>query len=329
MIEAAAGGRLKAAMVIGDSPNFTNGKIGDAINAFGSLDLLVVHDTFLSPLAERADVVLPRPTFAEKDGTFTNLERRVQRLAPATQRESAARPEGSVLAELGQRLKPESFPALTPGEVMDEIARVAPIYGGISHHRLESEGSLVLRTQLESPQPTQVLYASKQHKGLQWPCPEPGHPGTAVLYSNGFGERKAIPLTPSLLTSTQELPEGFGLWFAPGRVLLQQHREMEVVKGKRNRIKREEWVDVNPDDAASLDLPEGARVAVQTADGQLPGVARFDPGLPRGMVASTSLFGQLAIDMEASEEFDPAPMLPGLEVRPARLIKMQDEAAES
>ena len=82
MADAASGGKLKAAVVIGDSPNFTNGKIGDVINALGSLDLLVVHDTFLTPLAERADVVIPRPYFAEKDGTFTNLERRVQRLSP-------------------------------------------------------------------------------------------------------------------------------------------------------------------------------------------------------------------------------------------------------
>ena len=325
MAAAASGGKLKAAVVIGDSPNFTNGKIGDAINALGSLDLLVVHDTFLTPLAERADVVIPRPYFAEKDGTFTNLERRVQRLSPARQRDAATRPEDWVLTELAQRLKPGVLAALSPAEIMDEIARVAPIYGGISHRRLESEGSLVLRTQLESPQPTQVLYASKQHKGLQWPCPDPGHSGTAVLYSNGFPDRKAVLLTPSLFTSVPELPEDYSLWFAPGRVLLQQNREIEIVKGKRNRIKREEWVDINPDDAASLDLAEGAKVAVQTAEGQLPGVARFDAALPRGMVASTALFGQLAIDMEASEEFDPAPMLPGLDIRPARLIRTQDE----
>ena len=173
MVEAAGTGRLKAAVVIGDSPNFTNGRTGDAINALGSLDLLVVHDTFLTPLAERADVVLPRPTFVEKDGTFTNLERRVQRLRPASQRESGAMSESWVLTELAQRLKPDVFPSLTTAEVMDEIARVSPIYGGISHRRLESEGSLVLRTQLESPpaDPGPVRRQAAQGAAMAMPGP--------------------------------------------------------------------------------------------------------------------------------------------------------------
>ncbi len=320
-VEAARDGRLKAALVIGNSPNFSNGRLGDALDALAGLDLLVVHDTFLTPLAQRADVVFPRVTFSEKDGTYTNLERRVQRIKPAASRNDGPQPESWLLTHLAARLKPEVFPALTPAETMLEIAQVAPIYAGISHRRLESEGSLVLRTQLESPQPTQVLYASKQHRGLQWPCPDSGHPGTTSLYSGGFAENKAVPLTPSLYAAAPEPPAEYPLWFTPGRVLLQQDREMEVVKGKRNRIKREEWVEVNPADAASMGFAEGDKVAVETPDGLVPGVARFNALMPRGVVASTSLFGQLAIDMQASEEFDPATMLQGLEVRPARLVK--------
>ena len=325
IVQEAASGSVKAVLVIGDSPNFTNGKIGDALSALSSLDLLVVHDTFLTPLAERADVVLPRPTFVEKDGTYTNLERRVQRLKPTASASEAVRPESWVLTELARRIKPEVSMPLTPAETLDELAAVASIYGGISHSRLEKEGSLVLRTQLESPQPTQVLYASQQHRGLQWPCPDAEHPGTPALYANGFGDRKAIPLTPSFFALPPEPATGFPLWFAPGRVLLQQHREIEITRGKRNRIMREEWVEVNPRDAAGLDLAEGEKVSVQTAEGQIPGVVRFNSGIPRGTVASTGLFGQLAIDMEASEEFDPAPMLPGLDVRPARLLKARSE----
>ena len=125
--------RLKAAVVVGNSPNFTNGRLGDAVEALAGLDLLVVHDTFLTPLAQRADVVLPRVTFAEKDGTFTNMERRVQRIKPGLRRDDGAQPESWVLIQLGQRLKPDVFPPLTPAETMNEIAQIAPIYGGISH----------------------------------------------------------------------------------------------------------------------------------------------------------------------------------------------------
>ena len=320
IVEAAHEGRIKAAVVIGDSPNFTNGKIGDVLNAFGELELLVVHDTFMTPLAERADVVFPRETFADKDGTYTNLERRVQRIKPASKVDGGAISEGWLLSQLAQRMKPEVFPLQTPAETMDEIGRLVPIYAGISHSRLESEGSLVLRTQLESPQPTQVLYASKQHRGLQWPCPDQKHAGTSTLYADGFGENKAVPITPSFLASAPVPPDDYPLWFAPGRVLLQQHREMEVVKGKRNRIMREEWIEINPTDGAEMNLAEGDKVSIRTADGQIPGVVRFNPKLPRGTVSSTALFGQLAIDMQASDDFDPAPLLGGLDVRPAQLI---------
>ena len=321
IVEAAGNGDLKAAIVVGNSPNFTNGRLGDALEAFSKLDLLVVHETFLTPLAQRADVVLPRTTFAEKDGTFTNLERRVQRIKAAVSRNDSAPAEGWVLTQLAELLKPGAIRSKTPAGTMDEIAQVAPIYAGISHRRLENEGTLVLRTQLESPQPTQVLYASRQHRGLQWPCTAADHAGTPTLYSDGFGDTKAVPLTPSFFASPPEPASGFSMWFAPGRVLLQQHREMEVVRGKRNRIKREEWVEVNPDDATRLGIAEGDKVAVETEDGLLPGVARFNPNVPRGVVASTGLFGQLAIDMQASEEFDPASMLEGLVVRPARLVE--------
>ncbi|HIB12210.1 MAG TPA: formate dehydrogenase subunit alpha, partial [Dehalococcoidia bacterium] len=104
-IEGAAEGRIKAMMVIGDSANFTNGKLGDGLSALRELNFLVVHDTFLGPVAEIADVVLPRVTFAEKEGTFTNLERRVQRLTASIQvKNNDSRPESWVICELAHRM---------------------------------------------------------------------------------------------------------------------------------------------------------------------------------------------------------------------------------
>ena len=321
MVKAARDGQLSAAVVIGNSPNFSNGRLGDAIADLAKADFLVVHDTFLTPLAQRADVVLPRVTFVEKSGTYTNLERRVQLLKRGLSKDDDSQPEGWVFTELGERIRPGTLPEMTPAQTFDEIAQVASIYGGISHGRLEKEGSLVLRTQPDSPQPTQVLYASRQHRGLQWPCPDAEHPGTQTLYSGGFEQRKAEPLTPAFNLPVPEASAEFPLWFAPGRVLLQQHREMDIIKGKRNRIQREEWVELSPSYAAANGLAEGDKVRVETTAGLVPGVVRFNTGLPHGVVASTALFGQLAIDMEASQEFDPAPLLEGLEVRPARLVK--------
>ena len=321
MVEAARDGLLKAAVVIGNSPNFGNGRLGDAIDDFAKVEFLVVHDTFLTPLAQKADVVLPRVTFVEKSGTYTNLERRVQLLKQGLRKDDDSQPESWVFTQLARRINPGALPEMTPAQTLDEIGQVASIYGGISHGRLEKEGSLVLRTQPDSPQPTQVLYASRQHRGLQWPCPGAEHPGTQTLYSGGFEQRKAEPLTPAFNLPVPEASTEFPLWFAPGRVLLQQHREMDIIKGKRNRIQREEWVELSPSCAAANGLAEGDKVRVETTGGLVPGVVRFNTGLPHGVVASTALFGQLAIDMEASQEFDPAPLLEGLEVRPARLVK--------
>jgi predicted molibdopterin-dependent oxidoreductase YjgC len=283
-----------------------------------------VHDTFLTPLAQGADVVLPRVTFAGKDGTYTNLERRVQRVKPAVGPEGQAQPEGWLIAELARRMGANGFQFGSVSETMDEISRAVPVYGGISHRRLEREGGLVLRTTLESPQPTQVLYAGKQDRGLQWPCYDDSHPGTPTLYDGGFRDRRADLIVPAFSGGLPEPDPDFPLWFAPGRVLLQQDRQMEVVKGKRNRIRREEWIELNPEDGAEWGIEEGAKVLVEMEDGRVPGVARFESSLPRGVAASTGLFGQLAIEMEASEEFDPASLLPGLDTKRARIVRSQE-----
>ncbi len=327
IVEAARDRRLKAAVVISDSPNFTGQRFGDALAALENLEFLVVHDTFLTPLAQRAHVVLPRVTFAEKDGTYTNLERRVQRVRPGRSPQGllpdgdSAKPESWVIGELARRMKANGFQITTSSETMDEITKLVPIYAGISYSKLEAQGSLVLRTQFSSPQPTQVLYASKEDRGLQWPCPDGGHSGTPTLYDGGFADSKAELVTPEFRVTGTVDDEQFPVWFVPGRVLLQQDRSMEIVKGKRNRIQREEWVEINPADGTDWGFVEGAKVTVETGGHQVPGVVRFSQSVPRGVAASTALFGQLAIDMQGSEEFDPASRVPGLEIERARLIK--------
>jgi len=311
--------RVKALFLVGDSPNFNNGVLGDGISALKSLEFLVVMDSFLTEAAQQAHVVLPRATFAEKSGTFTNIERRVQTVRPVIAPKNLdAKPEWWVICELARLMQADGFSFESPAQVMDEIASLTPIYGGVSHQRLEKEGRLVLRPATSNPLPNQVLYSDKEYRGLQWPCPDPESKGTAILYSDGFPGGKARVMAPQF----RKVSLGDGLVFVPGRVLLQSHREMEVVKGKQNRIVREELIEVNPQDAASLGIREGDAVKVQVNGHSIQGRAALRESLQRGMVASTSLFGQLMTELDASEEPDPMAKTPTLLIKPAKLAKV-------
>ena len=323
IIEAARDGRVKAGFVIGDSPNFTNGRLGDGLAALDNLEFLIVCDSFLSATAQKADVVFPRATFAEKDGTFTNLERRIQRLKPGKSLpEGGSRPEWQIICDVAHKMGAPGFLLASPSATMDEIARVAPVYSGVSYRVLANQGGLVFKTDPTGPQPTQMLYAVREDRGLQWPVQGDGK-GTPILFAEGFEHRRAEPITPAFAAATDELDPDFPLWFVPGRVLLQQERDINIVKGRRNSIQRDELVELNPADAAAWSIEEGGKVEIEMTFGKLAGLARINESVPVGVVAATSLFGQLAIDLQESDETEPASKVPGLDIRRARLVKVE------
>jgi len=322
IIESAAAGQIKSMFLIGDSPNFTNGKLGDGLSALDKLEFLVVCDSFMSPTAQRADVVLPRATFAEKDGTYTNLERRIQRLKPGRKLpEGGARPEWQVICDVAHKMGAPGFIQASPSETMDEIARVAPMYANVSYRNLANQGGLVFKTDLKSPQPTQMLYASREDLGLQWPVDNNGK-GTGILFEDGFKLRRAEPITPAFVSAENASDADFPLWFVPGRVLLQQERDINIVKGRANTIQRDELVELNPADASAMSIEDGGKVMVEMNIGRLSGLAHINEAVPVGVVASTALFGQLAVDLQSSEEMEPASKVPGLDIRRARINKI-------
>ena len=329
-LSAARDGRVKAMLLIGDSPNLVNGRLGDGLAGLRKLDFLVVMDTFLSPPAQLAEVVLPRATFAEKDGAYTNLERRIQRIRPVFRpRKGEAKSEQWLLCQLAQRLNAKGFDYPSAGAVMDEIGRVVPAYAGVSYDRLEAESALVLSSGLgssmSSPAPTQMLYTGREYRGIQWPLSGDSGAGTPVLYLDGFPSGKADLIAPQFRAPQDRLDEEYPAWFVPGRVLLQQDRDTQVeieAVGNRNRIIRDELVDLNPSDAAAWSIAAGDMVEVRTRQGRCAGLARLDAAIPNGVVAVTGLFGQLAIDLQASEEPDPMSKAPGLDILPARVVKV-------
>ncbi len=171
IIDAAYEGQIKAIYLIGENPALSEPEARHAREALERLEFFVVQDVFLSETAQLAHVVLPTATFAEKDGTFTNTERRVQRVRKAIEPIGNSKPDWWVTCQIALRMGAKGFDFEHPSQIMDEITSLTPSYGGISYNRLE-EG------------------------GLQWPCPTQDHPGTPILHTEQFtrGKGRFIPL---------------------------------------------------------------------------------------------------------------------------------------
>ena len=320
-LEGARQGTVKAMLLLGDSVNYTNGELGDGHAALERLEFLVVQDTFLGAAAQLADVVLPAATFAEEDGTYTNLERRVQLLKRViAPKNTEARLAWWFLCQLAQRMGGSGFDFEAPSQVFDEIARLSSIYAGISHERLMREALVTLRPDPTNPLPTQMLYSDRVSQGIQWPCPDTEGTGTSTLYVDGFphGKAKLIPL--ELFQGEPQTTSEFPLLFVPGRVLAQWEREVEVIRvDGMNHIHREELLEIHPQDASILGLAQGDAVVVVSAEWHLAAAAYITEGAHPGVVAMTTLFGELATRLELSEDPDPMSKVPGLAISPVRI----------
>ncbi len=159
MFTAAIAGEVKAMYIVGENPVLSDANANHVRKALNALDFLVVQDIFLTETAQLADVVLPAASFAEKEGTFTNTERRIQRVRKAVAPPGCSRTDLEIIVELSKRMGYE-MPSTEPEAVMSEIASLTGIYHGVSYARLEKNG-------------------------LQWPVPSPEHPGTQYLHENG------------------------------------------------------------------------------------------------------------------------------------------------
>ena len=185
---AASEGQVKAMLLVGDSPNFGNGRIGDGLAALDNLEFLVVMDSFLSAPARvgrcgassqhlrREGWYIYQPGAAHSKGSSLSSN-----LNSVSQKS-----ELWVLGQLGQKFGVEGFAHSSSAEVMEEISRVVPTYAGVTLERLDAAASLVFLSSLESPKPTQMLYASRSHSSIQWPAADDSGKGTPVLYRETF-----------------------------------------------------------------------------------------------------------------------------------------------
>ena len=247
-------GRIKGLFIFGEDPIRTDPDTHHVIRALESLDFLVVEELFMTETAKYADVILPGRSYAEKEGTFTNTERRVQRVRKAVQGPAGPRLDTEIFADIMRRMGYDQ-PSLSGAQIMDEITSLTPSYAGISHKHLDS--------------------AQVAGRGIQWPCPTPDHPGTPIMHVEQFSRGKGT-YSYAHYRPSAELPDAeFPLILMTGRVLAQYNAcAMTGRTEGLNEISGESFIELNTLDAKQLGISDGDRVRVSSRRGEIETTAR-------------------------------------------------------
>ncbi len=299
MFQAVDEGRVKALYVMGENPLLSDPALRHAEEVLRKLDLLIVQDIFLTETARLAHLVLPGASFAEKDGTFTATDRRVQRVRKAIEPLGNARQDWEIISDLSTRL---GYPMKydSPAEIMEEIASLTPSYGGIRYERLEGNG-------------------------LQWPCASPEHPGTPILHQEKFTRGKGKFHVISYLPPAEVPDAQYPFWLTTGRMGFHYHtRTMTGVSPSLQQEVGEGYVEVSPKDAARLGLQEGELVRVASRRGEIKIKVRLTPGVGQNVIFIPFHFAESAANVLTNPALDPVAKIPEYKVCAVRVDKMEE-----
>jgi len=298
MMDGAHEGTLKAIYIIGENPILSDPDQRHVKEGLGHLDFLVVQDIFLTETARLADVVLPSASFAEKDGTFTNTERKIQRVRKALTPPGEAKEDWAIIADLSTRMGyPMNYKDAQ--EIMAEITRVTPSYCGINYNRLEQDG-------------------------IFWPCTGTDHPGTPCLHMDSFtcglGVFHGIEWIPPA-----EVPdEQFPLYLTTGRVLYQYHTGTMTMKSEGlNRLAPESFVEISNEDASSLGLQDGEAVKLSTRRGAITAKTRISLKAKTGTVFDPFHYAGRPANALTNPAIDPVSKIPEYKVCAVKIEKIQ------
>ena len=299
MMDAALEGRLRALLILGENPMLSDPNLHHVELALAALDLLVVQDIFLNETAAVADVVLPGVSFAEKSGTFTNTERRVQLVRPALPVRGEARQDWAILSDLARRLG-ATWDYRAPSDVFDEMARLTPSYVGMSHARLEGGG-------------------------LQWPCPTADHPGTPILhverFTRGRGWFSPVEYRPPVETTDADYP----FILSTGRILFHWHGgTLSRRSAGLDWLAPEAEIEIHPEDAEALGISQGETVEVRSRRGVVRARSRLTVRSPRGTVFMTFHFAEAAANLLTVGAVDPVAKIPEYKVAAVRVERVAE-----
>ena len=312
MVPAINDGRMKAMYITGENPLLSEPDLHHAEETFKKLEFLIVQDIFMHETAEIADVVLPATSFAEKDGTFTNSERRVQRVRKAVDPVGDSKPDWEIIQivarkvseKLGLELEHE-FDYDHPSEIFDEMRSLSPNIAGISYDRLEDEG------------------------GIQWPCPTPDHPGTRFLYESDFprGPRAKFVAFDQGPAADETPTERFPLILNTGRVLYHWHGGT-ITRRADNLLARspELTISIHPTDGDKYDIPDGEWIRVRSRRGDLEGRAHYTERQRAGeLFVPFVKLQEHAANFLTNSALDPDSRIPEYKVCAVRMDKLSED----
>lgn len=299
--KAAYDGKLKGLYIMGENPMVTDPNLNHTEEAFRRLDFMVVQDIFMTQTAQLADVVLPASSFAEKDGTFVNSDRRVNRVRKAVEMPGDAREDWRIILEVAQRMGYPMPEYSSTSDIFDEIARVTPIMAGISYDRIENEG-------------------------IQWPCPYPGHPGTGTLFLERFNTPNGLAIINPVeyVPQTEKTSEEFPFLLNSGRILYQYHSStMSAKNDALNAYASDSYVIVNPFNASHLELCDGDRVRIWSRQGELTTRVSVRDEVLDGELFMPFHFGDALVNKLTRDDLDPFSKIAPFKLTAVNLEKIE------
>src|SRR5699024_3929993 len=302
MMDAAIEGKLKGMYVMGEDPVLSDPNANHVKKALESLDFLVVQEMFFSETAKLADVILPASSYAEKNGTFTNTERRVQRVRKAVECPGEARVDWEILCDVASRIGGIGFDFKDSEEIFDEIALTTPSYRGMNYERIDKEG-------------------------LQWPCPTKKHPGTKFLHEGRFPIGKGKMMPAEYKEPAEVVDEEYPILLSTGRMLYQYNISTRY-SDSVDSIRPYELAEMNPKDAADMNISNEEVVRVSSRRGSVLTRIVITDKVKPGMLFMTFHYKESPVNELTNDALDPISKTGEYRVAAVKVEKVSEEEAK-
>jgi formate dehydrogenase major subunit len=297
MINGAAEGKVKGMYVMGENPMLSDPDLHHVEEGLRNLDFLVVQDIFLTETGRLADVILPAASFAEKDGTFSNTERSVQRVRKAVDPPGQAKQDWEITCEIATRMG-YKMSYSSPKAIFDEIAAVTPSYAGINYRRLEKGG-------------------------IQWPCPAKNHPGTKFLHKDRFVRGKGLFSAIEWIPPAESPDEEYPLMLTTGRILYQYHTGTMTRRSVGLSERSPEClIEVNAEDADKYKIKDGEVVRVSSRRGEIEAKVSVGSRTEAGTIFIPFHFYEAAANKLTIAALDPVAKIPEYKVCAVKMAKV-------